>query len=81
MRIFYISYWGVSEGLTVSTVFPNLKILSNDDRVDAIDFFTVERIEDANFKDKFKPIDKVTHHPIFSKMPAVIVIQYCSRIQ
>ena len=67
MRIFYISYWGVSEGLTVSTVFPNLKILSNDDRVDAIDFFTVERIEDANFKDKFKPIDKVTHHPIFSK--------------
>ena len=67
MRIFYISYWGVSEGLTVSTVFPNLQILSEDDRVDTIDFFTVERSEDANFKDKFKPIDKVSHHPIFSK--------------
>ena len=67
MKIFYISYWGISEGLTVSTVLPNLKILSEDERVDSIDFFTVERIEDRNFKDRFIPINKVHHHPIHSK--------------
>ncbi len=67
MKIFYISYWGVSEGLTVSTVFPNLKILSEDERIDSIEFFTVERSADQNFKDKFNPINKVNHHPIYSK--------------
>lgn len=67
MKIFYISYWGVSEGLTVSTVFPNLKILSEDERIDSIEFFTVERSADHNFKDKFNPINKVNHHPIYSK--------------
>ncbi len=67
MKIFYISYWGISEGLTVSTVLPNLKILSEDERVDSIEFFTVERIEDRNFKDRFIPINKVHHHPIHSK--------------
>ena len=67
MKIFYISYWGVSEGLTVSTVFPNLKVLSEDMRVESIDFFTVERANDRNFKDSFEPINKVKHHPIHSK--------------
>ncbi len=67
MKIFYISYWGISEGLTVSTVLPNLKILSEDERVDSIEFFTVERIEDRNFKDRFIPINKVHHYPIHSK--------------
>jgi hypothetical protein len=67
VKIFYISYWGLNEGLTVSTIFPNLKILSEDDRVDSIDFFTVERLSDHNFKDSFEPITKVSHHPIQSK--------------
>jgi glycosyltransferase involved in cell wall biosynthesis len=67
VKIFYISYWGISEGLTVSTVLPNLKILSEDERVDSIEFFTVERSEDRNFKDRFIPINKVHHHPIHSK--------------
>jgi glycosyltransferase involved in cell wall biosynthesis len=67
VKIFYISYWGISEGLTVSTVLPNLKILSEDERVDSIEFFTVERSEDLNFKDIFVPINKVHHHPIHSK--------------
>jgi len=67
MKIFYISYWGVREGLTVSTIFPNLKILSEDERIDSIEFFTVERADDSNFKDSFEAIEKVNHHPILSK--------------
>lgn len=67
MKIFYISYWGVKEGLTLSTVIPNLQLLSEDNRVKSIDFFTVERVSDSHFKDDFKSISKVRHHPIFSK--------------
>lgn len=67
MILFYISYWGVKEGLTVSTVYPHLKILAQREDVTAIHFFTVERAEDQKFKDEFPPIPKTTHSPIFSK--------------
>ncbi len=68
MKIFYISYWGVKEGLTASTVFPNLKILSEDKRVEQIDFFTMERDTDNVFINDFVPIPKVNHWPIYTKI-------------
>ena len=67
MILFYISYWGVKESLTVSTVYPHLKILAQREDVTAIHFFTVERAEDQKFKDELPPIPKTTHYPIFSK--------------
>jgi hypothetical protein len=67
MKIFYISYWGVNEGLTVSTVFPNLRILSEYFQVKQIDFYTMERDRSQTVKDYFSPIAKVTHRPVYSK--------------
>jgi len=67
MNIFYISYWGVKDGLSVATVFPNLRLLSAMEKVERVDYFTVERSADQIFKDSFPPIAKVHHHPIGSK--------------
>lgn len=67
MKIFYITYWGVKDGLSVSTVYPNLEILSKMERVESIHYFTVERIDNQQFKDALPPISKVIHHPIQSK--------------
>lgn len=66
-KIFYISYWGVKEGLSVSTVYPNLRILSGMEGVERVDYFTVERASDKLFKDSLPPMPKITHHPIISK--------------
>jgi hypothetical protein len=43
MHICFVSYWGLKEGLTQATVIPQLKILSEDERVDRISFVTIER--------------------------------------
>lgn len=67
MKIFFITYWGTKDGLSVSTVYPNLRMLSEMPEVETIDYFTVERSSDQLFKDSFPPIAKVKHHPIPSK--------------
>ncbi len=67
MKIFYITYWGVKDGLSVSTVYPNLSILSQMEKVESIDYFTVERDDNQQFKDALPPMPKLTHHPIQSK--------------
>lgn len=66
MKIFFISYWGATDGLSISTVIPNLRLLSQMDKVTQIDYFTVERDGDKYFKDSQPSIAKVIHHPIFS---------------
>ena len=43
MNIMFISYWGIEEGLTASTVIPHLKILNDIGEVDSILFYTIER--------------------------------------
>jgi len=64
MKVFYITYWGINEGLSVATVYPNLKILAATPEVTQIEYFTVER-SSVNEEDlQYKPISKVRHHPI-----------------
>jgi glycosyltransferase involved in cell wall biosynthesis len=43
MNIMFVSYWGIEEGLTASTVIPHLRILNDIEEVDAIFFYTIER--------------------------------------
>lgn len=63
MKLFYISHWGVYDGLSVSTIYPNLKILNSFTNVKTIHFFSVER--DADFDPSaFEAPSKVQHHPI-----------------
>ena len=64
MNLLYFSYWGINEGLTNSTIIPYLEYLSSKGKIDKIIFCTVER--DSSPINKLT-IDKVEHHPIFSK--------------
>jgi hypothetical protein len=43
MNIIFLSYWGIEEGLTASTVIPHLRILNDIEVVDTIFFYTIER--------------------------------------
>lgn len=43
MNLLYLSYWGINDPLTVSTVYPHLKILRELDSIDQILFCTIER--------------------------------------
>lgn len=43
MNILFISYWGISDGLTVSTVIPHVEILSGCESVNKIILITIER--------------------------------------
>ena len=63
MRLLFVSYWGVREGLTSATVLPHLKILSRLSAVEKILFCSIERngIGVQNLG-----IEKVEHIPLFS---------------
>lgn len=66
MNLLYLSMWGVEDGLTVSTVFPHLDILSKLDSVDTIYFFTHERHStDSKYTGPIHP--KLKHIPLYSK--------------
>jgi hypothetical protein len=43
MRILFLSYWGLHDGLTTSTVFPHLRLLEERPDVTAIRLVTIER--------------------------------------
>lgn len=64
MRILFLSYWGVQEGLTSATVIPHLDILSGNDRVEKIIFCSIER------NSSLSPVSigkKVLHVPLLSQ--------------
>lgn len=66
MTLLYLSYWGVDDGLTVSTVFPNLEILAKKENISSIHYCSIERgtipIKPKQFDSK-----KITHIPLYSK--------------
>ncbi|MEM9022819.1 MAG: glycosyltransferase [Bacteroidota bacterium] len=64
MKVLYITYWGLSEGLTSSTVIPHLKILASFDHIAAIDLCTIERV--VAEQPVSYAIPKLTHHPLHS---------------
>lgn len=65
INLLYISYWGVYDGLTQSTVLPNIDILQKLDNVESIVLLTIERnsqkVTPTRFGDK-----KVQHIPVYS---------------
>ncbi|MBI3233842.1 MAG: glycosyltransferase [Bacteroidetes bacterium] len=66
MKLLFLSYWGVNEGLSAATVIPHLKILSEIDKIEKIVFCSIERnleeVHSTNFQ-----ISKVLHVPLRSK--------------
>jgi hypothetical protein len=72
MRILFLSYWGVQEGLTSATVIPHLKILSENERVEKIIFCSIER---AHTPVSAVPIGKkIVHVPLFSQEQGSVLI-------
>jgi len=63
MKLLFLSYWGVGEGLTSATVIPHLRILSALDSIEQIIFCSIERKGEAI---ENVDIDKVRHIPLFS---------------
>ncbi|MBI3220373.1 MAG: glycosyltransferase [Bacteroidetes bacterium] len=43
MRLLFVSYWGLNEGLTAATVLPHLQILASIETIDQIIFCSIER--------------------------------------
>ena len=43
MRVLFLSYWGLNDSLTVSTVFPHLQLLQQRPDVEAVLLITIER--------------------------------------
>jgi hypothetical protein len=64
MNILFISYWGIKEGLTQSTVLPHLKILSQYDTIKRIILITIEHTSVSKSE---KISEKVDHIAIPSK--------------
>jgi glycosyltransferase involved in cell wall biosynthesis len=69
MNIFFISYWGVNDGLSVSTSQPNLRLIAEREDVKQIYYFTVERQDAtaATFQPVQLDIAKTQHIPIVSR--------------
>jgi glycosyltransferase involved in cell wall biosynthesis len=70
MRILFLGYWGLHDGLTTSTVFPHLRLLEERADVEAIRLVTIERGADAQAE--LKPElgfdnSKISFEPLRSK--------------
>lgn len=63
MKIAYLSYWGLEDGLTKASVFPNIEILASFDEISKIYLFTIERseFEVIQFQNQ-----KIIHVPLVS---------------
>lgn len=64
MKVAFISYWGINQGLTRSTVFPHLDFLVNNDAVEQVYFFSIEREEISELPELHK---KIRHYPVYEK--------------
>lgn len=70
MRILFLSYWNLYDGLTTSTVFPHLQLLQQRTDVGAIRLVTIERGADAQRSQVFEPgfaANKISFEPLRSR--------------
>jgi glycosyltransferase involved in cell wall biosynthesis len=77
MRILFLGYWGLNDGLTTSTVFPHLQILQERADVTAIRLVTIERGAEAQADLRFAPgfkTDKISFEPLRSKPSGNIIL-------
>ncbi|HYG18472.1 MAG TPA: glycosyltransferase [Ohtaekwangia sp.] len=65
MKILFLSYWGIHEGLSAATVLPHLKILSEFGTIEKIIFCSIERgghpVTPADMG------EKIIHIPLYSR--------------
>jgi hypothetical protein len=61
MKILFLSYWGIDEGLTKATVLPHILILENLKSVDEVWLSTIERND-------FFEVQNVKHIPLISRL-------------
>lgn len=64
MNIIFISYWGIREGLTQSTVLPHVRILASYNQINKIALITIERGKRSS---TMHLSGKVRHIPIRSR--------------
>jgi glycosyltransferase involved in cell wall biosynthesis len=64
MRLLFISYWGIEEGLTKATVIPHVKLLSQYKKISKIYLVSIERNSGVNPRIISK---KIIHKPLLSK--------------
>ncbi|MBF9143428.1 glycosyltransferase [Hymenobacter properus] len=77
MRILFLSYWGLHDGLTTSTVFPHLRVLQNRADVSAVRLVTIERGPDAKTELNFdlgSSADKISFEPLRSKPSGNVIL-------
>ena len=63
MTVVYIGYWGANEGLSVATIWPHLKILS-ELGIKRIVYISIERANEQEFK--FPDIPGLHHVPLYT---------------
>jgi glycosyltransferase involved in cell wall biosynthesis len=66
MRLLFVSYWGLNEGLTAATVLPHLKILAEINYIQQIIFCSIER-EDREILQGSILHSKILHIPLHSR--------------
>ena len=71
MNILFISYWGLDEGLTQSTVIPHIKILSEYEIVNKIFLITIERDFISQFEDTASKIKHIPIRSYYSSIPLI----------
>lgn len=77
MRILFLSYWGLNDGLTTSTVFPHLRLLQERADVSAVHLVTIERGPDAQAELAFTPgfpAGKITFEPLRSRPSGNVIL-------
>jgi glycosyltransferase involved in cell wall biosynthesis len=70
MNLLFLSYWGLEDPLTISTVFPHLRLLQQLPEVKHILLVTIERGASATKELQFAPgfaVDKITFSPLRSR--------------
>jgi glycosyltransferase involved in cell wall biosynthesis len=77
MRILFLGYWGLHDGLTTSTIFPHLRLLQARPDVQAIRLVTVERGPQAQAELAFDPgfaVSKITFEPLRSRPGSNVIL-------
>jgi hypothetical protein len=67
MRILFLSYWGLEDPLTISTVFPHLQLLQQRPDVENVLLVTIERNGTKPIFQPSFPADKLTYEPLVSE--------------
>jgi glycosyltransferase involved in cell wall biosynthesis len=76
MVVLFLSYWGITDPLTVATVFPHLSILSQMQEIRKIILVTIERKAELKEELSYIPSDKekIEFHPLFSRSSQAVLL-------